>query len=388
MGKDVENNEEGSVLDIWNLDHSVFSTEDDADDAEDIVREGDDVEEVPQDKIENDEEAEAIDSEPGEDTDPEGAEKPAEEEEESDENDSAEGEEEPESGEEPSELKTILEELVEDDVLIYDEEKEYELSNQGLKDLVSETIEKKSKEVLETFKAELPDKAKELLEVLEKGASVDDFVSMEQEVDFSKVPLENAKGEPLERNQELIVEDWLKIQGFTQEEIQETIADYKGAGLLGKQASISKNKLTNWQSEKNETFIKQKEAEKAQKIEEDTKAAVEFEKEVTSATDISGFKISKQKAKKLHEFITVPDKEGKTGFQKADSDENRLLYAFMAMEGFDKEKLVKSEITKKVIQLKKKLSNHQDSMAKPKRGGEQIRKKQATDVVKGIKWEM
>ena len=58
----------------------------------------------------------------------------------------------------------------------------------------------------------------------------------------------------------------------------------------------------------------------------------------------------------------------------------------MAMEGFDKDKLIKEEKTKQALKLKKTLSNFNDGQTKPKRGGDQIRRQQSTDVVKGIKW--
>ena len=91
--------------------------------------------------------------------------------------------------------------------------------------------------------------------------------------------------------------------------------------------------------------------------------------------EIAGFKVTEGKAKKLYDFITKEDKDGKSEFDKKDTAENRLLYAYFAMEGFDKNKLSKEIATKQSRTLKKKLSRFSDTNVSPKKDGSaQVRK--------------
>ena len=286
------------------------------------------------------------------------------------------------------ELVETLNALIESDVLFYDEDTDYEASPEGIKQLILETVAKKSEAALAEYKENLPDNANELIGILEKGGTVQDFIEMSQQTNFAEVPLQDGEGNPLERNQTYLIEDYLElVLGYDKDEIAETVDGYKEGGLLEKQASIAQKKLTKWQSDKNDALVKQRESDKVDAEEAAAEQADTFRKSVLETREIAGFKLTKQKAEQLYDYITKPvDKEGKTKFAKEDTEETRLLYALMAMEGFDKNKLSKEVATKQAISLKKKLSNYKDSQVAPKRGGEQIIKKQTSDVVKSIKW--
>lgn len=273
--------------------------------------------------------------------------------------------------EEESEIGDLMQALVSEDVLDIgdDEEREVDFSKEGLKELIQETVAKKSELAINSFKESLGDNAKGLLEVLEKGGTVDDYVNMSNQIDFNNISLEDDKGNQFIQNQKYLVEDWMKVQGYTNEEIKDTIGDYTNTGILKKQATIAKNKLAGWQKEQNESILLQKEEEKKLAEERSIAEAKEFEEAVLNTREIAGFKIPENKAKKLHDFITKTDEEGLSEFAKTDTPENRLLYAYFAMEGFDKEKLSKEIKTTQAKTLKRKLSKYTDSNTSPKRSG-------------------
>lgn len=389
MGKETET----GFLDLWDIDHTKFQEKPTEEpeikgDEEEPVKEGTpgvtDVTEEPEEDID-------VDSDPGEGPEPKGDEKQAEEEEEGKEDASSKGKGEdskPEKNEnvEETELDTVFQELVEDELVIYDEEKEYEVSSAGIKELIKETVEKKSAEAVENFKNSLPEKASELLKILEKGGTVEDYISLDQEYDYNKIPIEDKEGNPILQNQLNLIEDWMKIQKYTDEEIKDTLEDYQSSGIIKKQAEIARKKLASHQEEKNQALITQREEEKAARDKQQEEAATAFKETVLGAKDIAGFKITKDKAQKLYDFITKPNKEGKTQFQLTDTEQNRLLYAYMAMEGFDKEKLVKEAATKQALKLKKKLSTFKDKQAAPKRGASDVRRTETKDIVDGINW--
>lgn len=380
QGQETQN-----MVDIWDFDHTKFTTPTEApkgEEAEEVVVEGEGgVEEVEQETI--------VEPDGGATPPKEkGVGKQAEEEEEEEvEQTSKSKEDAPTAGaDEPTGFESLFEELVNEGAVEFDPEKEYEPTTKGLKDLINETAEKRSKLAVEEYLNKLPGDAKKLVDILEKGGSVEDYVSMSNQIDFSKVPLEDKDGNPLERNQMHLVEDWMKIQGYEEDEIEKRLAKFKEAGLLTEEAEIAKKKLSAWQQKENESLIARKELEKNQKEQQRTQEAEKFKNTVLGTTEIAGFKITKTQAEKLYDYITKPNKEGKTQFQADDNEQNRLLYAYFAMNKFNKEALSKEIATKQAIKLKKGLSQFKDKEVTPKRGAADVRRTQTEEVVKNINW--
>jgi len=391
MGK----TDEQSFANVWDINVSKYNADSDEGVEEVVVEataeDGSEAETVNQDPPqeeegkENDVSTVTPNSDAGEGSDAEqdGDGKQAAEEE----TPSAEGKEDAPSGDQKQEPEATLEGdevlyegimqgLVDDNVIEIEEEgRDVSFNKDGLKELITETVEKKSTEAVAKFKDDLGDEAKNLLGILEKGGSVDDYVKMSQQVDFAEVQLEDKDGNDLKNIQSYLVEDWMKVQGYEQEEIEETINDYLEGGLLKKQATIAKKKLTKWQTEQNNALLAQKEKEQQEAAQAEAQEAEAFKETVTTTREIAGFKVTEAKAKKLYDFITKKDKEGKSEFDRKDTAENRLLYAYFAMEGFDKDKLSKEIATKQSRTLRKKIDQFTDRNTKPKRGGgEQVKR--------------
>tara|TARA_B110000259_G_C14011971_1_gene399943 strand:+ start:356 stop:1483 length:1128 start_codon:yes stop_codon:yes gene_type:complete len=277
-------------------------------------------------------------------------------------------------------VEDLMQTMADDGVLLFDEESEYEPTAKGMSDLISQTVQKKSDERFAEMKSSLPEEASKLLDVLEKGGSIEDYNALSNQIDFNEVDASN------EQNQGYLVEDWMKLQGYTAVEIRERIEDLRSANLLAKEANMAKTKLAKNQEQTSAKRLADIEVKTTEDKATAAKNAEDFKTKVTSMREVAGFSLTQKKAEKLYEFITNPDKEGKTGFQKADTEENRMLYAMMAMDGFDKEKLSKQEASKQTIKLKKKLNNFQDTNTAPR--GTQIRQdKPESDGVQ-IPWSM
>ena len=369
MGQTENKTEENSFLDIFELDHSKYSDENAVSEVEtEVVKEG---HSDATDAIKEEEkEKESVANEEDDLSGQEGSGKQAEIEEDDDDDESSSEEDAPDTEDQSSGKATPIQEMMEslagDGILEFDEEAEYEPTAEGLQSLIQETVEKRSQKAVEDFRESLPETAGKLLEVLEKGGTIEDFQAMNSEIDFSKVDSSN------ERNQGYLVEDWMKLQGMDDLEIRETLESYKAAGVLEKQAKFAQKKLHEHQvksAEERMQALEQKQQEIAKQQEAE---AIRFEEKVKGLKEIQGFSLTPKKAQKLYDFITKPGEDGKTEFEKMDSEENRLLYAMFAMDGFDKNKLSKQEASKQVIKLKKKLGNYQDKNISPK--GQQNRR--------------
>ena len=380
---------EQSFANVWDIDVEKYNADESQVEevaAEDITEDG-----IPEGKQaaepEGSEEAKQDDDAvPGKDTGVEDAvEKQGEESEESEKDASIETpvKEEP-SG--TADIDGLVDDLVKDEILDFEDDKDYSLGEKGLKEVIADTVEKRSIKALEAFKDNLGDDGKKLLAILDKGGSVDDFVKMDQQTSFGDVQLENDKGEQFERNQQYLVSDWLKVQGHTPDEIDDIVNDYQKAGLLRKQAEMSQRKLTTWQADQNETLLAQKEQTQIENTRIANEEAEQFQEDILGTRDIAGFKVTESKAKKLYDFITVADKEGNTSLAKNTTPENQLLFALFAMEGFDKDKLSKEIATKQARKISRKLGNYTDKNVDPKRGA--TRPTRTDQVTPKIHWQM
>jgi hypothetical protein len=264
---------------------------------------------------------------------------------------------------------SVVQSLIDDDVLSFDENKEYAEDPTILKELILETKSKAFESGKQSFKEEYPEAA-ELLAVLAKGGSIQDYLEMSETLDFAKIPLDHVD------NQRNLIEDWLTTQGYDEDEIADSLDAYEKSGKLKTQAEIAQRKLINWQKNETETKLQAIESSKVEAQKAADNDRNEFEKRILGLKKIKGFDISEKKAEELRDYLMKPvGKKGETKFKQDDTEENRLLYAYMSMTKFDKEALAREEGTKVTLKLKKNINNFQDPNMSPKRG--------ASDVIRG-----
>lgn len=348
MGE-TENKTEDSFLDIFELDHSKY----DDSETEEVVSEGHGgaSNAIQEEEDENDNSLEEEQEQEQEEEVEVEVDQEEEQKEEYVNND---------SNQESTPIQEMMEKFAGSGLLEFDEDSEYEPSEEGFKSLIKETVERKSQNAVTDFKQSLPEEATQLLEVLEKGGSLEDFQAMQSEVDFSKVDISN------ERNQGYLIEDWMKLQGFEDLEIRDRLDSLKEAGILQKEAMLAQKKLHENKLNADQQVLEKIESDKKEYEERIERESVEFKESVTNIREIQGFAVSEVKAKKLYEFITKPGRDGQTKFQQMDSEENRLLYAMFAMDGFDKSKLSEQVASGQAIKLRKKLNNYQDKNVNPR----------------------
>lgn len=281
-------------------------------------------------------------------------------------------------------ISSLIEDLSSQGLFLFDEEKEYSLDQEGLIELVTETKEKAKEIGKQEYRAALGNET--LLNILENGGTVEDYLALNEEVDFATVPTVGDDGEPIESNLVNLVIDLLKHQGFDEEEIESTVDAYKKSGALLKQGEIAKKQLVKIQAKEQETKIEEL---KAKKIAEENRLEEErnkFKEQVLSTKEINGFTLSPDDSKKLYDFITKVGPDGKTEFQRKDNEQTRLLYPYMVMKGLTKESLSRTTATEQVGAIKKKLNNFTDKQVSARRSSSEDVRDDKPMNLKGISW--
>lgn len=261
---------------------------------------------------------------------------------------------------EESSLKVFASWLGEKGLVDYDEES-FEDSEEGLKKLMSSTVERE----VERYKQSLPEDIHKLVEFVEAGGDPKQFMDIYyNQSSWAEFKLED------EADHKVVLKEYLKAQGEDEEDINETIDTYEVSGILEKKAKTALIKLQNAEKSYQEQLVEQQRKYDAQQKELAKKQYEEFKERLYAKDEIQGFKLTPKMKDNLWDFIMKPGKDGKTGLQKHnETNENaQFMYAYLAMNDWDLSKLETKVKNKVSSELANKLSNFKDGRSKLKTG--------------------
>lgn len=261
---------------------------------------------------------------------------------------------------EDSSLKVFASWLGDKGLVDYDEET-FEDSEDGLKKLMSDTVERE----VQNYKKSLPEDVHKLVEFVEAGGNPKDFINAYyNEVTWSDFEIDN------DTTQKIVLREYLKAQGEDVEEIEETLDTYEVSGILEKKAKSALNKLQAYEKSYQEQLVDSQKRYEAEQRTLAKKQYEEFKESLYAKEEIQGFKLTPKMKDNLWDFIMKPDRTGKTGLQKHnETNENaQFMYAYLAMNDWDLGKLEKQVKNKVNSELASKLSNFKDGRSKMKSG--------------------
>jgi len=265
-----------------------------------------------------------------------------------------------EGQEESSNLKVFASWLGEKGLVDYDEET-FEDSEDGLKKLMSSTVERE----VENYKKSLPEDVHRLVEFIEAGGDPKNYM----DTYYGQASWNDFKVDD-EESQKTVLREYLKALGEDEDEITETLDTYEVSGILEKKSKAALNKLQVSEKEyQNQVFESQKKYDAEQKVIA-KKQYDDFKADLYAKEDLQGFKLTPKVKDNLWDFIMKPDKTGKTGLQKHNetNTNSQYMYAYLAMNDWDLSKLEQKVKTKVHSDLASRLSNTKDSRSKIKSG--------------------
>lgn len=267
--------------------------------------------------------------------------------------------------------------LAENDILKLDEDAEYEDSEEGLTQAMKDHFEKERI----AYEESLGEEERELMEFLKNGGTAKDFLESRDDSDYEDIDMTDGQ------NQFNVVVEHLIAMGYEQEEAVDSARDHLAANTLEKQAKIAQKKLIELSSKTSAQKLESLKAAQEAKEKERIREQEDMKKTILSTRSLKGFELKEADSKALYDFITTPDKKGLTGLQKTNSEENKLAYAWLLMNGFNMDKIkkqIEADITKKV---KVSLSAHRDVMTKPKAVTKQSEIDKGTSSLK-LNWNL
>lgn len=274
--------------------------------------------------------------------DPEEVEENPEEEPEDDPEEEESGEEDPEGEEdtdEPEEEATPVVEEIQTQTGL-DLDGEYEDSIDGISKMIVDAGEEMANQQIEQIMEQYPDVG-QYLQYRAQGGDPEEF----QETFFNNEGWQNVEvREDDQSQQETIVRSRLREEGYEEDEIEDTVADYKTAGILESEARRSIKRLQKIEQDQQEKLL----AEQEERAKAAKKEKQEFLDDVTNTIqenkEFNGIGIPETEKGDFIEYLTQPvDEQGNTQYaldtMQAEMND-QIAMALMSYYGFDLSDLI------------------------------------------------
>lgn len=168
-------------------------------------------------------------------------------------------------------------------------------------------------------------------EYVRNGGNFDDFYNnMSQDIQYEKLDIED------EDNQKLAVKDYLRLSGYTEEQINRKIERYEDAGVLEDEASDAIERLKIYKQQQIEQQQKAQEQYRMQQEQQAMEFVNSLNNTITNLKTIRGVNIPKEDRKLLFDYITKVDATGQTQYQKdfnKNMVNNLIESAYFTMKG-------------------------------------------------------
>lgn len=198
-------------------------------------------------------------------------------------------------------------------------------SMEGLINYIEDTVAENSKPQY------ADDRIAQLDEYVKNGGKFEDFYNgMSQTIEYGNMDMED------ESNQKMAVRDYLKLSGYSDEQIDKKIERYEDADMLEDEAMDAVERLKQHQEfqlqqqQEQQQLLRQQQEQQAQQF------VMNLNSTINSLDNIRGISIPKQDRKALFDYITKVDASGMTQYQKdfnANMTENLIESAYFTMKG-------------------------------------------------------
>lgn len=166
---------------------------------------------------------------------------------------------------------------------------------------------------------------------VKNGGNFEDFYNkMSQSIEYDSLDIED------EDNQKLAVRDYLKLSGYTDEQISKKIERYEDADMLADEAEDALERLKLYQQRQVEEQQAYQEQIRKQQQEQAQQFVTNLNNTIDNLKSIRGVTIPKEDRRLLFDYITKVDANGLTQYQKdfnKNMVNNLIESAYFTMKG-------------------------------------------------------
>ena len=261
------------------------------------------------------------------------------------------GEEIEDDDEDKTAYQILMEDLVEKGVLFADEDKEYDVDEDGIEELLDDTVNARLGSMFQEN-----EELAMLYDVVQNGGSIQDVMEIYGEVNYSELDMSDAG------TQEQVVIDYYTAKGISEDRISRLIDSSKDDGTFGNEVQEAYSALVNSQKAQMQEYLEGLEQRKIDEQEYAMEQMVTLRQTINNIEEIQGFKMDKRTKDDFFSYMTQPTRNGMTRLQEDAQDyEKQLVMAFMYYTNFNSEDLQKRATTNVSDKLSKALKSQKDS---------------------------
>lgn len=255
------------------------------------------------------------------------------------------------SDEDKTPYQILMEDLVEKGVLYADEDKEYDVSEDGIQELLEDTVNARLGSMFQEN-----EELAMLYDVVQNGGSIQDVMQIYGEVNYSELDMSDAG------TQEQVVIDYYTAKGLSEDRISRLIEGSKDDGSFGNEVQEAYTALVNSQRAQMQQYLESLEERKIEEEEYAREQMVTLRQTINSIEEIQGFKMDKRTRDDFFNYMTQPTKNGMTRLQEDAQDyEKQLVMAFMYYTNFNSDDMQKRATTNVADKLSKALKSQKDN---------------------------
>ena len=197
---------------------------------------------------------------------------------------------------------------------------------------VEDLVEYMKQVVAENSEPDYADeKVKQLDEYIKNGGNFEDFYGIQsQETNYDKLDLEETN------DQKLVIRDYLKMSGFSDEQINRKIARFEDAGMLEDEAKDNLEILKEYKENEKKQLQEQQAIQQKEYEEKQKNLITDITTNINSLSEVRGIKVPTEDRKKLLDYAFKVDANGQTQFQKdysKNATKNFIETAYFSMKG-------------------------------------------------------
>jgi hypothetical protein len=252
--------------------------------------------------------------------------------------------------EEKTPYQILMEDLVEKGVLFADEDKEYDIDEDGIEELLEDTVDARIGSLFQEN-----EELALLYDVVQNGGTIQDVMQIYGDVNYSELDMSD------EGTQEQVVIDYYTAKGLSEDKIARLISTSKDDGSFLSEVEEAYSNLVYSQKIQVQEYLESLENQRVEEEEYAMEQMAILRNTIDSIEEIQGFQLDRRTKDDFFNYMTQPTRNGMTRLQEDAQDyEKQLVMAFMYYTNFNSEDLERRATNNVTDKLSKALKSQKD----------------------------
>lgn len=245
----------------------------------------------------------------------------------------------------------LMEDLVEKGVLYADENKEYDIDEDGIQELLEDTVDARIGSLFQEN-----EELALLYDVVQNGGSIQDVMEIYGDVNYSELDMSDPD------TQEQVVIDYYTAKGLSEDKIARLIDSSKDDGSFISEVEEAYSNLVYSQKMQVQEYLESLENQRVEEEEYAMEQMAILRNTIDSIEEIQGFQLDRKTKEDFYNYMTQPTRNGMTRLQEDAQDyEKQLVMAFMYYTNFNAEDMQKRATTNVADKLSRALKSQKDA---------------------------